>query len=141
MPYLETIKANSDVFEKIKIINVQNKYVLKPIIPDMLDAEAMIYMLNAQSDGVKEFLPGAYVSNQNEAKAKLPEHIIRMVSYVGILYCIRPIDEQMPIGYIMLNSPKSNTGIPDWTIDFWMNNRYRRHGILAASLSELLQHL
>jgi RimJ/RimL family protein N-acetyltransferase len=143
----EEIKANPDIFEKSKSIDVANMLTLSPINPkvmsdpSIMDLEATIYMVNSSSPDLKEAIPGAYVQTIGEAKYKISEFINKMIFYDSILYCIRLKTNQIPIGYILLNSPLCQNNLPNWSIDFWLNPVYRGKKIMASSLREILGHM
>ena len=140
MPFLNHLKANSDIFEYLRNIDIPHNYVMTPIFVEALDSEAMFYWYNCQDDGVKKYLPGAYVATEEDAKVKLNEYIQRMILHNGILYSIRSIRDKYPLGYIMVNSPISSTGLNEWTIDFWLNKQSRGKGLMTAAISNLLQY-
>lgn len=135
----ERIQANPDIFEKIKIINVFNGLTITPINYNLIDLESEIYLLNSYDSDVKKYLPNAFVENLKEAKDKLLEYLKKTTFFDSILYCIRM--ENIPIGYISLNSPLSNTGLNNWSIDFWINKDYRKKGIMIASLHKTILHM
>ncbi len=141
MPFIEHLKANSDIFEQIRNIDIPHNYVMTPIFTEALDSEAMLYWFNSQDDGVKKYLPGAYVATEEEAKTKLNEYIQRMILHNGILYSIRSIRDKFPLGYILLNSPISSSGLNEWSIDFWLNKQHRGKGLMTSAISNLLQYL
>lgn len=58
-----------------------------------------------------------------------------------MFFCIRPIEAPIPIGYILLNSPISDTGLSEWSLDFWINERYRNRGIMTSCLNRLLDFM
>lgn len=141
MPYNAQLKGNSEIFEKIRFIQVPEAYVLKPIIPELLEGEAMFYMINTNVPDVKKFLPLVVAETLEDANEKLTNYALRMMVKHSILYCIRPRNNQIPLGYIHLNSPISTTGINEWSVDFWLGITGRGIGLMSASLVHLLNYL
>ena len=135
------IKANTNIFERLKIIDVADMLTLSPINPGRLETEANFYLINSSNLALKNILPGAYVKDIKEAKKNVMEFIDRMIAYDSILYCIRLKESNVPIGYILLNSPLSQNGLNEWSIDFWLNENYRGKKIMASSLMQLLGHM
>jgi RimJ/RimL family protein N-acetyltransferase len=141
MPYSQQIKANTEIFEKIKFVSVDERYILKPIIPELIDNEAMLYMINSKSEGVKKYLPTVYADNPADAKKKLLEFIQSSLLRNSILYCIRDKNQPFPIGYINIVSALSPTGLNDWSVDFWMGEIAQGKGHMSASLDKLLDYM
>jgi hypothetical protein len=66
----ERLKANPDIFERLKIIGVANMLTLSPIDPTIMEVEANMYLLNSSTEQLKKVLPGAYVKTIAEGKRK-----------------------------------------------------------------------
>lgn len=141
MAYRQELQADIDIFENLKIIDVQGKFIISPIIFDALQSEALAYFSLCNDEDVKKYLPNTVVKNEVEAKQKLLLYIDKMIAYQAILYCIRPVRDNLPIGYILVNSPLSTDGIGSWSLNFWLYKEYRNHGIMKACLSELMTHM
>jgi RimJ/RimL family protein N-acetyltransferase len=105
-----------------------------------LDLEAKYYSLVSNNASVKKYLPGAYVENVADAKEKINENLKRHFDKVSITLCIARPDFK-PIGYIMLNAPGIYNEIDSWTIDFWLHESMQGRGIMAASLSAVLNQI
>lgn len=114
---------------KIRNLNLNN-----------LELEAKYYTLVSNNSLVKKYLPGAYVENEADSKKKIEESLNRHFDKVTITLCIvRP--DSKPIGYIMLNAPGIYKEIDSWTIDFWLHEGMQGKGIMAASLSAVLNQM
>ncbi len=105
-----------------------------------IELEAKYYALISNYTLLKKYLPGAYVQNETHAKEKISEYFDRHLHKVSITLCIARTDNK-PIGYIMLNAPGIYEEIDNWTIDFWLHESMQGHGIMAASLSAVLNQL
>jgi RimJ/RimL family protein N-acetyltransferase len=141
MPYSSQIKADTEIFEKIRFVSVDERYVLKPTIPKLIDNEAMFYMINSKSAGVKKYLPLVFADNPEDAKKKLLDFVNRTIFRQSILYGIRDKNQPFPIGYIHIVSPLSPTGLNDWSVDFWMGEIAEDKGHMTASLNSLLNYM
>ena len=141
MPYLQELQADTDIFEKLKLINVQDKYTLTPINFEALEIEATVYLLLCTDEDVIKHLPFVCVNGEEEVKQKLLWYIDKMIKYESILYCIRAVDDKIPVGYILINSPLSTEGIGKWSLDFWVHKEYRNYGLARACLSEVLTYM
>jgi len=142
----EELKANPAIFENIKIINVADMLTLAPINPAvmvdtaMMNIESRFYLANSSSE-LKKAIPGAYVKNIEEASLQIKQYIDKMIFYDSLLYTIRLKSNQIPVGYIILNSPLCNNNLHDWSLDFWINKEYEGKRIMASSLLEILGHM
>ena len=118
-------------------------YILKPPIANLYESEVRLYYLNCSKKDEELFrwLPSVCVSSSEEAEAKLNNLIDGMLFKRSITYCIRPKELQIPVGYIVLNSPRAETGLNDWSIDFWMVKAYRGQGIMKGCLNNVLVYL
>src|SRR5690606_35597561 len=105
-----------------------------------LELEAKYYALVSNNRLLKRYLPGAYVENETDAKKKINEYLERHFAKVSITLCIARPDKK-PIGYIMLNAPGIYEEIDNWTIDFWLHESMQGNGIMAASLSAVLNQM
>ena len=143
----EEIKANPAIFENIKIINVADMLTLSPINPKvmvdvtMMNLESRFYLLNSSSSELRNAIPGAYVKNIEEATLQIQKYIDKMVFYDSLLYTIRLKSNQIPIGYIILNSPLCRNNLHEWSLDFWISKEYEGKRIMASSLLEVLGHM
>lgn len=141
MPYDKKIKADSEIFEKIRFIPVGDRIILKPIIPELIEQEATLYLFNTNNEGVKKYLPSVYVSDKTQAVEKLSNFISRMRLKQSLFYCIRLKQPPFPIGYINLNTPLAQTGLDSWTVDFWMADSIKGKGLMSSSWSHILAYL
>ena len=141
MAYDNQLKADTEIFEKIRFIPVGDEIILKPIMSELLDEEAMFYLVNTKTEGVKKYLPSVYAENQEQAKQKLLDFMQRMLLRGSLFYCIRDARAPFPLGYIHINSPLTPTGLDSWTVDFWLGNNSQGNGLMAASLWHLLSYL
>lgn len=76
-----------------------------------------------------------------EAKKLLIEFLGKTAFRLSLLYCIRPKEHKIPIGYINFNTPKAQTGIEDWSVDFWMGSSSRGNGLMTYALHKSLLFL
>ena len=146
MEYNSQLKVNDEIFDKIKIIDVQNHLVLKPIFAGALDEEAqdneiLLYSAICNSPEIKRFLPTVFADNKIAAKKILFDFVAKMLLKQCLFYVFRFKENSLPIGYINLNTPISNTGLNDWSLDFWIASFMSGKGLMAASLQALLIHL
>lgn len=141
MAYDNKLKVDTEVFEKIRFIPVGDSLILKPIIPEFFEEEAMCYLINSNNVGVKKNIPEAYVENLEQAKKKLLDFSQRMIFRGSLFYCIRLIEQPFPIGYIHMNSPLTPTGLDSWTVDFWLGEEVQGNGIMTSSLVYLIDYL
>ncbi len=141
MAYDKRIKADSEIFEKIRFISVGDEIILKPIIPQLIEEEGILYLFNTNNAGVKKYLPSVYVENKEQAMKKLLEFDRRMLLKQSLFYSIRFKQRPLPIGYIHLNTPLTPTGLESWTVDYWMADAMQGRGIMASSLSQILAYL
>ncbi len=135
------LKANPDIFHKLKTLSVGDIFTISTINPLQFEAEAMAYLAISSSLEIKSEIPGAYVSDIKQARKKLMEYIDRMLVYDSILYCIRLKSNNIPVGYILLNSPVSQNGLNEWSLDFWLIQNLRRKQVMVSSLERVLDHM
>jgi RimJ/RimL family protein N-acetyltransferase len=64
-----------------------------------------------------------------------------MIAYDSILYCIRLQDSNISIDYVFLNSPLSQNGLNQWSVDFWLNEKYQGKKIMVSSLMQVFGHM
>lgn len=136
------LKCNPIIFEKKIIINVDEQFVLKPIFENSIELESKFYLKNCSGEKIKKYLPNAYVENEEQAKEKLLEFISNTILFkTSILFCIRTVKEQFPIGYINLESPLSFNGLGEWSIDFWLAEQMEGRNIMITSIYYCLNSL
>jgi RimJ/RimL family protein N-acetyltransferase len=143
--YFEKYKVDMQIFEGIPTIDMGGT-VLRGIFPNLVETEAKAYLLNSKESLVKKFLPGAYVETEEQALDKLHDYVQRYLLRASILFCVATKEKQIPVGYVLCNSPvmtyqNSNRIINDWTIDFWLAERARGRGIMIAAAYNALVYL
>lgn len=143
--YISKYKADTDMFDKIPTIKI-GQIMLRSIYPNKIDIEAKYYHRISCDSLVKQYLPGAYTENEEQALKKIDEYIHRTLSGASVLFCIARTDDKKPIGYILCNSPimnfhNSKEQIGDWTIDFWLHPDIRGNGIMTVSVMYVLDHM
>lgn len=141
MEDLLKIKANSDIFLNTRVLNIGNKLELSLIKHDLLEAEAGCYFINSRSEELRSQIPGAHVKSEEEAKNKLLNYTMEMGSFVSIFYSIRIKPHGIPVGYVLLNTPRSMNGLGEWSMDFWIHENYRRRKYVYASIITILDYL
>jgi RimJ/RimL family protein N-acetyltransferase len=141
MAYNPQIKADSEIFEKIRFISVDERYILKPIMPEIIENEAMFYKINSGDERMKKYLPAYYADDSETSEKHLHDLIQRSLFRQSILYCIRDKNQPFPIGYLNIISPLSPTGLNDWSVDFWMGKIAEGKGHMSASLNKLLDYM
>ena len=141
MAYNEELKADYVIFEKMMFIKVRDSHVLKPIMADKFDAEVTMFLKNSNTEGVKKYLNSIYVSNEEEAREKINNFMLKTIYKASLFYCIRPVEIQVPIGYIHMNSPITESGLNAWTVDFWMSDKFTGKNIMTLSLGYMLEYL
>lgn len=143
--YLELYKACHTIFEGIPKIDLGGVH-LRGFFPDKLDIESKTYLNNSNDLLVKKYLPGAYASNEIEARAKIEGYIDRYLLMSCIPFTIATRERSIPIGYVLCHSPlvrfkDSSERIGDWTIDFWLAKSVRGQGIMEPILYRILNYL
>lgn len=141
MAFDSRLNADLELFEQIRFIPVGNDIILKPIIIELFEQEAKIFLLNTKTEEIKKYLPLIYVETIEQAKEKLYSSMQSMLFRGSLFYCIRFKEQQFPIGYINLNTPIAPTGLHCWTVDFWLGETAQGNGIMTASLYYLLTYL
>jgi len=110
-------------------------------MPELIDNEAMFYMVNSSGENVKKHLPLVYADNPEDAKKKLLDFIDRTLFKQSILYGIRDKNQPFPIGYIHIVSPLSPTGLNEWSVDFWMGEIAQGNGHMTDALNSMLEYM
>jgi len=141
MGYDKNLKADNELFEKIRFISVGEEIILKPTLIEVFDQEAAMYLLNSKTAKVKKYLPSIHVETIEEAKKKLLSFSEKMLLRGSILYGIRQRKMQAPMGYIHINTPLMSTGLNCWTVDFWLGENAQGNGLMTASLHYVLKYL
>lgn len=125
-------------------IPLGGRFFLKLLDPSKLDLESSMYWANSNSEEVKRFLPGAYVSNAKQAKEILKERMdaIAFGFEIGYRICLN----SGTIGYIIIGTGKMNTNrtqgaFSGFTIDFWVGEIVRGQNIATAALSNAIKFL
>ncbi len=143
--YLDRYKACHTIFEGIPKIDLGDVH-LRGFFPEKLDIESKMYLANSNDLFVKKYLPGAYVSTEQEARMILDDYINRFIFKCCVPFTIATRERSIPIGYIMCNSPlisykDSKERIDDWTIDFWLASKVRGKRIMEPILYNVLVYL
>lgn len=143
--YIPKYKTDNRMFDEIPTINL-GPIMLRSIYPNQIEIEAKYYHAISCDPLVKNYLPGAYVENENDALLKIEEYIHRTLSGASVLFCIARTDNKSPIGYILCNSPilnfnNSDEKVGNWTIDFWLHKNNRGKGIMTISVQNVLAHM
>ena len=141
MIYDKEIQGNIGLFENPQIIKFKDTIILTPVFQDYLEAESILFLKNSNTEDVKKYLKNVYVENQKDAHKKLLDLMGRYLFKSSLFYCIRLTNQNIPIGYIHLNTPLALTGINSWTVDFWMGSEFQQKNIMTASLSQTLSYL
>lgn len=141
MEYDEKLKIDLKIFSDPVIIDAGDSLILTPIYHTHLDEEAALYLINCKNDELKKFLPLVYPDNVEAAKNILIDFLGRTVYKLSLLYCIRLKENKFPVGYINFNTPIAETGLKDWSVDFWLGSSMRGQGIMTASLYYSLLYL
>ncbi|HLP49757.1 MAG TPA: GNAT family protein [Chitinophagales bacterium] len=140
MAYLEQWKADEVIFLEPIVIDVGSIVLTFPN-PNLVEQEAAIYYANSCDEELKRRMPGAYVDSIKNAEQKLKEFISRTLLRQDLLLCIRPKTTGIPIGYIVINSPISSTGLKDWSVDFWMGPAFQNRKLMKPCLNNVLSFL
>lgn len=141
MSYEKTIKGDADLFEKPETIKFKNSLIITPVNANNLKGESLCYLMNSNSSGVKKYLKKVYVQDEDEAYKKLIDLASRHLFKTSLFYCIRTVNNQIPIGYINLNSPLATDEFDNWTVDFWLGEMNENKNIMLASLGSTLGYL
>lgn len=142
MSYFERYKANAEIFTKTKfLIDVPESIILTPILLENLEAETTFYLLNSCEEDIKLNLPNAYAISIEQAQQRIDNIITGTGLSRCLFYCIRIKGQNIPIGYILLNSPLANTGLGEWSIDFWLNKTYRNKKVMTACIHAILKYM
>lgn len=135
--YCSIYKSGKEIFCKVPKIDL-GEIILRGILWGKLELEAHYYYLCSYDEMVKKYLPGAYVSGEDEAAKMLLNYQERFFLRNSFLFCVTT-RELRPIGYVLCNSPlvtyiNADEPINDWTIDFWLNKQYRGKGIATSAV-------
>jgi hypothetical protein len=76
--YIDIYKACHSIFEGIPRLDLGGVH-LSGINLDRIDLESKVYFINSNDSLVNKYLPGAYYSNESEAKSRLNEDINRFI--------------------------------------------------------------
>ncbi|MTG98769.1 MULTISPECIES: GNAT family N-acetyltransferase [Myroides] len=125
-----------DIFDSNTTIDINEKFLIKPIIEEFIDQEALLYEHNCRTSGVKEQFPEFYAADQLEAKERLLHFIGKAKKRESILYCIRFKDFLAPIGYIYLGAPQNKND--NWQAKVWVNGSMQKKGIMSNALKSLV---
>jgi len=141
MTYNKEIQGNIELFENPQTIEFKDTIILTPVFHEHLEAESLLFLKNSNTESVKKYLKNVYVESKEDAHKKLIDLMGRYLFKSSLFYCIRFKNQNIPIGYIHLNTPLALTGINSWTVDFWMGNEYQQKNIMIASLGQTLSYL
>lgn len=143
--YYERYKANIEIFNDVPKIDLGG-VVLRSLIPNKIEVEAQVYLQISKSNLVRQFLPNAYVSTEAEAMDKMRYFVEAFLLKQGFLFCIAIKETNVPIGYVLCNSPlqvysDGKTPIGDWTVNYWIAEYASGKGITDVALHNTLRYL
>lgn len=101
--------------------------------------DAIVLNLLANTDKLKEFMPGVDFSTEEKAKKTLEGYMFRTEQGLGITYVIR--NQNMPVGMIFVNTPKYNKialNLNIWTVDFFAMKSIEHKKIMFNCLCQIL---
>ncbi|WP_010252881.1 GNAT family N-acetyltransferase [Myroides injenensis] len=124
------------IFNLKTTLEVDEQFVLKPIIEEFLNQEAVLYAHNSETSGIKQSLPDFYVSSQQQAKEKLQQFIKETQEQKSVLYCVRFKDFLAPIGYIYLERPTNKEDT--WKVKIWINGSMQKKGIMTKAIKSMI---
>lgn len=102
-----------------------------------LEAAAMI--LATKNKDAQRFLSG-YPKTIDEANKKMGECIMSFYEKKTLTYIIKAVDH-FPMGFIHVFTPDNSTDIKDWLIEYYLNERFWRKGIMTAAVQTVLAFL
>jgi RimJ/RimL family protein N-acetyltransferase len=143
--YSDELKSNYKIWESIPKIDLGGTG-LRGLIIDKIEIEAKYYLRNSNDELVKKYLPGVFVSNEQESIEKLDDFVKRFLLRGSILFSLVDKASNVPAGYVLCHSPRltylgSEEKIGDWSIDFWMLEQARGRGIMTAAVYNVLAYL
>lgn len=138
--FFERYKSTLEIFNFVAI-KLPSGFLLTPVKISLIDQEAISYLETSKDELVKKYLPNVYPTDIHDAKLKLIENTQRQELRQGVFFCIRPVEAPMPIGYVLLNSPISGSGLGEWSLDFWINRRFRKNGIMTTCINRILDYM
>ena len=101
--------------------------------------DATVLNLLANTDKLKEFMPGVDFSTEEKAKKALEGYMLRTEQGLGITYVIR--NQNIPVGMIFVNTPKYNKialNLNIWTVDFFAMKSIEHKKIMFNCLCQIL---
>ena len=96
----------------------------------------------ANTEKIKNFLPGLDFSSEEGAQKTLMSHVLKIDAKLGFAYVIRA--NNIPLGMIFVNTPLYNQkalNLKIWTIDFFIIEGFEHQGIMFNSLIHILNLL
>jgi RimJ/RimL family protein N-acetyltransferase len=144
--YSEYYKACDTIFDEVPYIDIANGVHLRSIFLKEIELESKTYFTNSSDSITKKYIPGAYCSNEAEAKKKILDFRGRFLHKYCVPFAVAAGDKSVPIGYIICFSPlttdrDSGEKIDDWTIDIWLGEGVRGKGIMEHVLYSVLEYL
>jgi len=143
----ETISSNINYFRVEKILNyipLGGSFYLRILDPTKIKEESMTYLLTSNTEDVKKYLPGAYASTKEQAKALLDKHILSVATELEIVY--RICLNSGTIGYVIVGTGRMNHirtkgRFFGFTVDFWMMEMFRGKNIATSAVSNTVKFL
>lgn len=129
------------IFKQIPPIGIDSNLYLSGLFPKHLEIESKGFLYNSSDESIKQHLPWIYCENIIDAENKIKGFVNGFLQQMCILYCIRLIESKGPIGYILLSAPKEGAFGGKWTIDFWLNPKLRRKGVMEVALTKILEYM
>lgn len=143
----ETISSNINYFRVEKFLNyipLGSNFYLRILDPTKIEEESMSYLLTSNTEDVKKHLPGAYVSDKEQAKEVLNKHMFSIATELEIVY--RICMNSGTIGYVVVGTGKMNhirtkRRFSGFTVDFWMMEMFRNKNIATSAVSNTVKFL
>jgi len=143
--YSEKFKCYSEIWERVPRIDMGGT-ALRGLIFDKLELEAKHFLRNSFDLEVQRNLPGVFVKNEREAYEQLLKFTDRFIHKSAIIFSVVLKENNVPIGYVLCNSPRlkyldRDEEIGEWSIDFWIFEKVRNRGIMTAAVYNTLAYL
>jgi len=144
--YDDEIKAKLGIFVSIPTLDL-GAVKLRGFYTDQIEVESKYYFFNSNDELVKKYLPNCYVNNIEEATVKIYDLCKKFLFKVGISFCIAIKETNVPIGYVIVNSPRCPFSDKDkmprgeWTLDFFLGAHTRGRSIMSTCVFRVLSYL